>query len=486
MSEVKTMDFIDEVYREMKENDFVMSLPNAKIKYKSMYNDEISEDYIKSILLDDGRFVFVNNTQFLLKTTLEEIILKTQYNIIQIEKYLQENYFIKDISRKDLMSIININRNTFSIEYEDKIYEINSIDDFYELVKEKGFTTYDVIKDTANQFNIDYYYLLYEINNLGVNVDKNSKFRENCNVLNRNKILEEEIIETKKENILLTDLRSNELVACFLALSYFNQIYQKEYIGFFSNRHLNGLYKMSIINEQYKEGKLVFTNCGKKIIENCKRYLSNYYYKDYVVNEIIKSNNSKQLAKSKVVKEINDSKLWSMISKPIKEIYVNNYYSKLLIDLIAECNRISIFNLGDIILFHLRNGKRKVIREIFVGDKASSGIKPIRNNKDICLHCEVNRCSNRGNITKEKLLYYRTSYVNSFIKSVSEDISNLDLLFEDPLIIKFIVPYNLTSKNKIIMKYVQLLSNNINILQKKDGTYCPFEDIWILKEIKND
>jgi len=27
MSEVKTMDFIDEVYREMKENDFVMSLP---------------------------------------------------------------------------------------------------------------------------------------------------------------------------------------------------------------------------------------------------------------------------------------------------------------------------------------------------------------------------------------------------------------------------------------------------------------------------
>ena len=63
----------------------------------------------------------------------------------------------------------------------------------------------------------------------------------------------------------MTDLHSNELVACFLALSYFNQIYQKEYIDFFSNEHLNGLYKMSIINEQYKEGKLVFTNCGEKI-----------------------------------------------------------------------------------------------------------------------------------------------------------------------------------------------------------------------------
>ena len=178
MSEVKTMDFIDEVYREMKENNFVMSLANAKIKYKSIYNDEISEDYIRSILLKDGRFVFVNDTQFFLKSTLEEIISKVEQNIVEIEKCLKENYFIKDINRKELMSRINNDRKKFGIEYGDKIYEINSIDDFYELVKEKGFTTYDVIKDTANQFNIDYYYLLYEINNLGVNVDKNSKFRE--------------------------------------------------------------------------------------------------------------------------------------------------------------------------------------------------------------------------------------------------------------------------------------------------------------------
>ena len=51
------------------------------------------------------------------------------------------------------------------------------------------------------------------------------------------------------------------------------------------------------------------------------------------------------------------------------------------------------------------------------------------------------------------------------------------MMLKDPLIIKFVVPYNLTAKNKIIMRKIDILEETSNILHKKDGEYCPFKDI---------
>ena len=221
MSEVEIINFIDEIYDEMKKFDNIMSLPNAKIKYKSIYMGEISEDYIKSLLLKDERFVFLNDKQFFLRNTLENIISKFQYDLSEIEKYIKENYFVEYIDRESLISEINNSKDILSIRYGNKTYHINNIDDFYNVVKEEGFVTYDVVRAVADHFMVDYYDVLGEMIETNVTVDELSKFNKYCGLIQNKKITDEHSVEVNNENILLISLHSNEIVACFLSLCYF-------------------------------------------------------------------------------------------------------------------------------------------------------------------------------------------------------------------------------------------------------------------------
>ena len=82
----------------------------------------------------------------------------------------------------------------------------------------------------------------------------------------------------------------------------------------------------------------------------------------------------------------------------------------------------------------------------------------------------------------DTLLNYRQgTYVREYIKSVKNDSELLRKIEDDLLLIKFMIPYNLTSKTKTIMIKTGIILPTA-VLHKKDGQYCPFNDIWVVSD----
>ncbi|NMB27776.1 MAG: hypothetical protein GX987_06990 [Tissierellia bacterium] len=485
MEKIETIDFIDEIYKEMKKLDYAMSLFIAKIKYKNIFMKEVAEDYIKSLLLKDGRFVFINENQFFLRESIEEIMSIYDDDIDDAEEYIKDKYFVKNVHRETLLTS---KYDSLNLKFGNKIYKICDMKDFNKVIKREGFITFNVANVISEHFNLDYHSLLREMDEINVRIDNEEKFKKECVVLKNKRFNRASTtIIDNKENILLIDFRTNELVASIMALYLINKGYIENHNSYFSNKHIRGLYKMNIIDEYNKNDYIKLTNIGEELIKGFSMFLDkNFYTIDYLMDKINNCKSTKELAKSKVVKKLDNANFWEAISYPIRQIYLHNEYSKLLIQLISKANKSEIYNLGDILLFHLYNGRKEEIRKIFVGETATSGLKPIKDNKDICLKCEGYKCSRKVYITKTKLLYYRCNYVDTYIKKIHKDLDYLDMIMKDLLIIKFVVPYNLTSKNKIFMKNINLLDKKSNVLHKKDGEYCPFKDIWILKEKYHD
>ena len=86
MEKVNNFEFADEIFEEMQKFDIGMSLSNAKFDYKSIYGEEVSKDYIKALLMRDKRFIFLNNSYFLVNKTLNAIKEKYEEDITEIWK----------------------------------------------------------------------------------------------------------------------------------------------------------------------------------------------------------------------------------------------------------------------------------------------------------------------------------------------------------------------------------------------------------------
>lgn len=480
MGQVDTANFIDKIYNEMEKNDYSMSLSFVKIKYEKIFFEEIAEDYIRTLLIEDERFIFLNENQFILRNKLEDLISTNDYDIDQIEEHIKNKYFVRNIDKKALLAF---KQDNLQLKFGDKIYQICDINSFYDSVRQEGFISFNAASTVSEHLNADYHTLLEKMLEMGVRIDYEDKFQKKCFVISEDndEDLDIKIIDNA-ENILLVNFYSNEFIAAILVLYLVEEGYMEgDY--YLTNRHINGLYKMNIIEKYEEEQGIKLTNIGKKLIKDFGVYLSGkIYIMNNLVDEVSLCKDSRELSKSKTIKGLDSKDLWESISLPINQIYKHNEYSKLLMELVYAGNKNGNYNLGDILRFNLLNGKREEVYKVFIGDRATSGIKPIKENKDICLKCEGYKCSKNLYISKTKLLHYRCNYVNEYIDSLSEDLTNLDMILKDPLIIKFLVPYNLTSKNKVIMKNIDILGEGSNVLHKKDGEYCPFKDIWILKE----
>lgn len=496
MEEFDALDFTDKIFREMKRHDSVMSIANVKLFYKSIYGEDVSDDYIKSLLLEDKRFIFANKSCFLLTETLNKIKLKYKGDIGRMEKVIKDRYFVEEIDKEVLINS-NSEKNLGASEsvifkFEDRIYEINSENDFYDVIIKEGAITYDGINTISEYLGKDYHLFAAELEEIGINICSKEEIRENCIVYKKKihpkptyNVVSKYDVFNNNENILLIDLHTNEIIACLLAIFSCQLYYREIKKSYFSNRHLSNLYKLNIIYDFDSSENIILTEFGEKVINDFERYINDNYYVNEVISKTFDYSSIKELAKSKILKKIDCKKMWHSIGEAFRLLYFHNYYANKLINLIEVGNRQGLESLGDIIIFHLIKGNYQDIREIFVGEKATSGRKPIRDNKDICFDCKGYRCSKGIIISKNKLIYYRDYYVDNIIRRINKNINYVDKLRTDPLIIKFIVPYNLISKNKKIMQNIKLISGK-KILHKKDGKYCPFKDKWILMEEKND
>ena len=480
MGKASTLDFTDKVFIEMREFDIGMSIANARFDYKSIYGEEVSEDYIKSLLMKDKRFIFINNRYFLLRDTLNTIKNEYGSNMVGMERFIKDKYFVNDIDRKVLLCNANngnvAENNTMVLKFHDKVYEIINENDFYAAIIEEGAITFNATKAVCDYLKKDYYLMVKELENIGVNVHKDIE----CYAYKETSLSEAMGVDNG-ENILLLDLRTNEVVACLVIIYLLKANFKEINVQYFSDRHLSSLFKMNIIENYQSEGSINLTVYGERVIDEFEKFFNANYFRDDVVDEFNTLKYSKGLAKSKIIKELDCNELWNMISQPLREIYLNNEYSNTLLELIGEANEKEIYSLGDIILYHLGIGRYEDIRKIFIGKIATSGNKPIKNNTDICFNCRRFKCSEKMPISKSKLLFYRTNYVNNVIKEIEEDEKKLDILMKDPLIIKFIVPYLLCSRAKGLMMVIGFIRKD-KIFMKESGEYCPFYDLWVIND----
>lgn len=292
MEKVSTLEFEDDIFEEMQKFDIGMSLANAKIDYKSIYGREVSEDYIKAILMKDERFIFVNSNYFLLRETLEAIRSEYGNDMGEMEKFIKDKYFIKDIDRK---VFIDGNQSAEVCEYDamvlkfnDKVYEINDEDDFYKAIIEKGVITYDAVNAIAEYLGKDYYMLVEELNDIGVNLKSDTK----CIAYRRNSILNTEYVDNG-ENILLLDLRTNEIVACLTIIYLLRLNFGKIDASYFSDKHLSSLYKLNIINDYKNERNIILTLYGQKIMEQVEEFFNKICFTNNIIDEFNICENSK-------------------------------------------------------------------------------------------------------------------------------------------------------------------------------------------------
>lgn len=482
MENANVLDFADGIFEEMHKLDIGMSIANAQLKYRSIFAQKVSEDYIKSLLMQDERFIFINNNYFLLRRTFNDIKDKYGNNIMEMEKFIKDKYFIKDIDRKILIGNGQASEvgeyDTMILKFNDKVYEISNEDDFQAAIIKEGVITYSAMKAVSNYLGKEYYPFAAELEDIGVNINSENKIGRKCVAYKRASISKPKNIDNG-ENILLVDLRTNEIVACLTIIYLFKKCYGDININYFSSRHLSGLFTLNIIDNYNKKENINLTVYGERVIKDYKKFIDSTRLKSKIIDEFKKCKSSKELAKSRTIKKLDCIEFWETVSESFKQIYLSNKYSRTFIDLVGEANDNEIENLGDIILFHIDRGRYEEVKKVFIGKNATSGNKPIRNKTDICFRCRGFRCSKRMNVSKNKLLYYRSYYVDNIIKEIEDDANNLDILMKDPLIIKFVVPYLLCSRTKGLLIAIDCIEKN-KVFLKESGIYCPFYDLWVI------
>ncbi len=476
----------DETYKEMKDFDKTESLFSIRKRCKSIYRKEISEDYLKSLFANDNRFIFLNDTQIILKDTLNKIMENNFGNLSKVEEIVKNEYFIRDINRMTLLSLNNHSKKSeyyaVSIQFNDRTYEVNNIDDFFETLLVEGSISYNKLKIISDYLGIDYYETLKKAREMNVHIGKKDEIGKDCVVHAKSEYFNKNNVGSKRrhdKNILLLDMRTNEIVTCLVAIYVLQKNFNKVEKSWFSQKHLSGLYKMKIISDYKMEDELEITFLGEQLISKVEKFLLQFIHEEKLNQYFFAHAGTKELVKSKLIKEIDCDALWENLSLIFRQLYLQNPYAKSLFSLIAVANENEIYNLGDIILFLLDKNKQKEIKELFVGKTATSGYKPIKNNKDICLKCDGRKCMSKNKITKSKLLYYRDIYVNKFIDKINDDIQNINIIKDDPFIIKFIVPYNLCSRTKNILNTIKIIEKS-RVFLKESGQYCPFFDKWVI------
>ena len=158
-----------------------------------------------------------------------------------------------------------------------------------------------------------------------------------------------------------------------------------------------------------------------------------------------------------------------------------------IISIIKEANKNSKETMFDVAIFCARNKLDKEFIKAFIGKKASGGIKPIREHKDVCFNCNKStNCSKvmfsrKTNKEKEVALFeYRDVRTGEYIKKI-EEFGNYKETIKDPLLMKFLISYKVSTEIKASLINCGILKKS-RVLSKNAGLYCPFEDEWRLED----
>jgi hypothetical protein len=125
------------------------------------------------------------------------------------------------------------------------------------------------------------------------------------------------------------------------------------------------------------------------------------------------------------------------------------------------------------------------LKWLLIGNTPSTAPATIRDGSEICLNCGKREiCAQwvrKQPNAIDAVMSYREAKGRAMITRIRNDEETaFRELLADPLYIKFLVPYTLVQENKRLLIRLYILTRDSKVLQKSDGRYCPFDDVWEL------
>lgn len=178
-----------------------------------------------------------------------------------------------------------------------------------------------------------------------------------------------------------------------------------------------------------------------------------------------------------------DEYFFNRFSKQIKELLLENEEINTLSSFLKMVNASKKFSVQDIMDYCIKNNIQDQFISIFLGDRPSNGIKPLKNKTDVCFNCSLlNKCigenvKNKNDIyISDILLKYRNVYSKRCLNEIRKS-GEINMLEGKSVYLKFLVSYNMVVKIKPLLIQLKLLGKT-PILYKNSGKYCPRKDIW--------
>ncbi|MCK4260999.1 MAG: hypothetical protein KAX49_18635 [Halanaerobiales bacterium] len=146
-----------------------------------------------------------------------------------------------------------------------------------------------------------------------------------------------------------------------------------------------------------------------------------------------------------------------------------------------NCTKISMY---DIFVYLVETERYNLLKWLFVGNTPTTAKPKITSKKDICFKCDrstpCKEILKKTNDQTNVLLDFRQDRGKDYIIRIrNSDNEAFDELIENPLLIKFLVPYSLVVENKRFLMDLGILEES-EIMRKDQGKYCPYIDYWEL------
>lgn len=388
----------------------------------------------------------------------------------ELQDILQDNYIYSNNKtvRKNIIA-----------EYLGKKYIINNRKDLIEYGLKKTYISYELLEDFCNIHpNENRFELTYILENRDIKLSS-KKIKYRINHLDEDwKVAEGKENSVKKiVGIYLEDFDILNPIEMFCVLEDLatedNVIFdKKDFLKKYGCLYVRKIINTGILSEY--NGMFFISPYAQTLIEKLKNSNANSCI--YIKNQ------------NRYSKETNIQEFCNKYNDIIIQILLQNSSIRKLINIIKKANKQSLNTMQGIAYYCYNKGLEKLFLSIFIGQRPTNGLKPLKEHTDVCFNCiHFNKCigenvKNKNNsYVTEILLNFRDKYSKECLRFIDNE-NKIDILMQKPIYLKFLVSYKLVVTTKLLLKQFNIIEED-KILYKNHGEYCPQRDIW---RVKND
>ena len=401
-------------------------------------------------------------------------------DLVEFKKHIFIDYGVPyiTITESQFIEYLNLNPSgsgEIVVEHLGKYHKVKTTEDLIELGIESKYISFDLL-ETFCRVNPDepYAKVSWELSDRNIKLSSDEmEFYVDYKYEDEDIGRETNIKSMIKHNFIKIDiLELNEVIYILSNLAATNE-------PFFTENDLLQNYSYSYIKKIINTGILkkaneifYFTQEAILLIKELKKY--QVFNKNYFSNKVVLDN-------------VELKKFCYENENTIQKMILKNKELDRLLKIIKKCNEQGIQTMSGIAYYCNSNNLDKSFLELFIGERATNGLKPLEKHTDICFNCnKIDDCTGEKIKNKDDkyksnvLLEYRNQYSQDCLKYIIDkrDINNLVSI---PIFLKFLTAYDLVVSTKLSLKKYGILKDD-KILYKNRGEYCPDYDTWRLRD----